>query len=207
LGLTTGGPGLDTIVFTGLISNYSIYYSGSNPTKYTFYYKANGTPSTWNYDARFYVYEIEKWEWSTTGIPSYNGAPEPITTSYYITEQANSSLTTSLNTTFINTLPTTTFYTLPLDVTLNTAGTIWFRFMPKDVQFIKVDAGTANEKIYSSLIIKNDYDNNDVATGIQYKEIKIPMTTGLHTVEMISTVRQIIQSEIDYISITPTVGP
>jgi hypothetical protein len=94
-----------------------------------------------------------------------------------------------------------------LDVTLNTAGTIWFRFMPKDVQFIKVDAGTANEKIYSSLIIKNDYDNNDVATGIQYKEIKIPMTTGLHTVEMISTVRQIIQSEIDYISITPTVGP
>jgi hypothetical protein len=196
-----GGTGLDTIVLTGTISQYAIYYSGSNPTKYTFYYRASGTPSTWNYDSKFVTYEIEKWVWSTTGIPPAPGVAEVFNKTSYISEDKNNSLSTTPTAVFVSTLPTQVMYKLPVSITVTTPGEVFIRNMPVGTLWIE---NNATNQPLGNIIVKNEYDINDIATGVQTKQsyVLTPANMQLNIVRDVDFT----QAEIDAISITPKLG-
>jgi len=193
-----GGPGLDTIILTGTLSRYIIYYEGSNPTKYTFYYRKSGTPSKWNYDSKFITYEIEKWAWSLTGVPPAPGAVEVFDRVSYISEDKNNSLSTTPTPVYVSTLPTQVMYKLPVSITVNTPGEIFIRNMPVGVLWIE---DNATKTPIGNIIVRNEYDSSDNPTGTQSKQTYIltPSTMQINIVRNIDFT----PAEINAISISP----
>jgi len=197
-----GGAGLDTIILKGSFSeNYKIYYNNSTPKIYTFYYKESSKPTTWSYDSKFQIKNIESWIWTPTGLPPENGESENVTKKYYITPDKSTSLSTTPTNTYVATLPTVTQYKVPINIKGTTSQKVIISLLPGDTTYI----ADTNGNDIGALKVKQETDDNDNTTGVIKKSITISIPSNNYDVNIFSN-RTFTTTEIKEIKIKAKLG-
>jgi hypothetical protein len=208
-----GDAGFDTIVLTGNTDRWYITFS-SWSNKYTFRYRASGTPSTWNYDSKFDAYNIEKWIFSTTGVPPAPGLEDPVAAVWYI-DPANPTTVNNAPTAGLTaTMPTVNVYKQLINLQGNVGDKAYIRYIPRKIIRIEDQSGNAISTPFTLSEITHYANSTDLANDVKTVDavtydLKFVLTGTNSNYYFVTEELQITQAELDKLRIStslPTGG-